>query len=137
MTATMHHRRITLIARPPTKPDADWNHVACNRMGVVFVESVAALRYALVTALQDVAMDIGRVIVDRAGSADDFLELLTEIPAEFMGDALFIRDDGTGIMSAAGRGGDRVLYGLMPFDVRFYLEAHDLVTGRLSLEISA
>jgi hypothetical protein len=134
---TMNQRRITLIARPPAKPDADWNHLACRRMGVAFVESVAALRYALVTALQDVGIDIGRVIVDRAGSADDFLELLTEIPSEFAGDALFIRDDGTGIMSATGRGGDRVLYGLTPFDVRFYLEANDLVTGRLALEISA
>jgi len=40
-------------------------------------------------------------------------------------------------MSASGRGGDRVLYALSPYDVRFYLETHDMVTGRAALELTA
>jgi hypothetical protein len=50
---------------------------------------------------------------------------------------LLVRHDGTGILSAAARGGDRVLYSLMAHDVRFYLEAHDLVASRVALELTA
>jgi len=125
--------RVTLIARESTKPDMDWNYAACRRTNVAFIQTVAAMRYAIDAAFMDVELDVGRVIVDRAGDADEFLELLTSLPNEFTGDALFIRDNGTGVMSAAARGGDRVLYSLTAHDIRFYLEAHDLVTGRVAM----
>jgi len=131
------NRRVTLIARESTKPDFDWNYFGCANMSVAFLESVAVLRYALVAAVTEVGLDVGRVIVDRAGAADDFLELLTALPGEFTGDVLLIRDDGTGVMSATARGGDRVLYALMAHDVRFYLETHNLVTGRMALGMTA
>ncbi|HVG24132.1 MAG TPA: hypothetical protein VND45_08275, partial [Thermoanaerobaculia bacterium] len=79
----------------------------------------------------------GRVIIDRTGAAEEFLDLLTAFPAEFTGDALLIRDDGTGVLSATARGGDRVLYKLLAHDVRFYLETHDLVASRVALELTA
>lgn len=129
--------RVTLIARESTKPDMDWNYAACRRTSVAFIQSVAALRYALSAAFTDVDLDVGRVIVDRAGNGDEFLDLLTGLPSEYIGDALFIRDNGSGVLSASARGGDRVLYALTPHDVRFYLEAHDLVTGRVSMELTA
>jgi hypothetical protein len=131
------NRRVTLIARESTKPDFDWNYIGCARMSVAFLESLAVLRHALTAAITEVGLDVGRVIVDRAGAADEFLELLAGLPPEFTGDALFIRDDGTGVMSASARGGDRVLYALMVHDVRFYLETHNLVTGRLALRMTA
>lgn len=134
----MHRaNRITLIARESTKPDIDWNYASCARMRVAFVDSVAALKYALESAVCDIGLDVGRVVVDRSGNSDQFLALLTALPAEFTGDVVFMRDDGTGILSATARGGDRVLYALTPYDVRFYLEAHDLVTGRSALKVSA
>ena len=71
------------------------------------------------------------------GAPDEFLDLLTALPTEFTGDALYIRDDGTGVMSATGRGGDRVLYSLNAHDVRFYLETLNLVTGRVVMERTA
>jgi hypothetical protein len=129
--------RITLIAREATKPDIDWNYASCTRMRVAFVGSVAALRYALESAVCDIGLDVGRVVVDRAGCSDTFLALLTSLPGEFTGDVFYIRDDGTGILSATARGGDRVLYALTPRDVRFYLETNDLVTGRSALKVSA
>lgn len=129
--------RITLIAHEASKPDLDWNYAASGRMSVAFLESVVSLRYALSAAVSDVGLDIGRAIVDRAGAADDFLDLLADLPAEFMGDVLLIRDDGSGILSAAARGGDRVLYALTVNDVRFYLETQDLVTGRVALRRTA
>ena len=130
-------QRITLIARESTKPDVDWNHSRARVQRVAFLDSVNALRFALGAALHDVGLDVERIIVDRAGNAEEFLHLLAGVPVEFGGDMLFIRDDGSGFLSATGRGGDRVLYALSGGDTRFYLETHDLVTGRSALQLSA
>jgi hypothetical protein len=129
-------QRITLIARKATKPNVDWNYARSSAMRVAFLDSVNALKFALNVAINDVALDIERVIVDRAGSADDFLDLLAALPEEFNGDVLLIRDDGNGFLSATGRGGDRIFYSLIARDVRFYLETHDLVTGRAVLDLA-
>jgi hypothetical protein len=132
----MPHRRLTLIARTDHKPDRDWNYAGCHRNAVAFTASVASIRYAL-GAVMNLGFDIGRVIVDRAGTAEEFLELLTELPEGYAGDVLMIRDGGSGVLSATGRGGNRVLYSLGIDDVRFYLETQNLVTGRVALEKSA
>ena len=129
--------RITLIARQPTKPDFDWNHSRARVQRVAFLDSVNALSFALGAAMHDVGLDVERIIVDRSGNAEEFLHLLSGVPSEFTGDMLFIRDDGAGFLSATGRGGDRVLYALSGYDIRFYLETHDLVTGRAALELTA
>jgi hypothetical protein len=133
----VHNDRITLIAREATKPDVDWNYARCRNQRVAFLDSVNALRFALGAALYDVGLDVERIIVDRAAAADEFLDLLAGTPGEFTGDVLFIRDDGAGFLSATGRGGDRVLYALSDYDIRFYLETHDLVTGRAALQLTA
>jgi hypothetical protein len=124
-----HGNRITLVATSPTKPDLDWRVMAAKTR-VAFVSTLTALRFALETAIEDDVLDIERVVIDRAGNAEEFLDLLARIPGEFLGDVMLVRDNGSGYLSAMGRGGDRVLYALAPRDVRFYLEAHDLVTGR-------
>lgn len=129
--------RITLIARESTKPDVDWNYASCRTANVAFVGSVSALKFAVRSALMQDGLDIERVIVDRAGTAEDFLELLAAVPVELTGDFLMIRDDGTGFLSATGRGGDRRLYALRTSDVRFYLETQNLVTGRAVLALTA
>jgi len=134
---TDHEHRITLIARQSNKPDVDWNYARCHCENVAFLESMAALKFAVRTSVLGAGLDIERVIVDRAGSSDDFLELLAAMPSELAGDVLFIRDNGSGFLSATGRGGDRVLYALGSQDVRFYLEAQDLVTGRAALSLTA
>lgn len=129
-------QRITLIARHDSKPDVDWNYIRTGRSNVAFLDSVGALKFALRSAQSD-GLDIERVIVDRAGSADDFLDLLVAVPPTLAGDILLVYDNGAGFLSATGRGGDRVLYALTPHDIRFYLEMHDLVTGRVALLKSA
>ncbi len=131
-------QRITLIAHDAGKPDLDWNHAWTRLQRVAFLDSVGAVRTALDAALHDdVGLDVERVIIDRAGDADAFLNLLAGVPAEFGGDLLFMREEGCGFLSAMGRGGDRVFYALSKQDVRFYLEMHDLVTGRAALKLSA
>lgn len=126
--------RITLIVRDLTKAGGDWNYAARAETHVVFLESVPALRFALAA---DVELDIERIVVDRAGNADQLLDLLATLPAHFRGDVLYIREEHDACLSATGRGGDRMLYALRPSDVRFYLETHDLVTARLALQLSA
>lgn len=132
----MSDRRLTLIARDSGKPHMDWNHAGLRHAGVAFTESTAALERALAAGI-DMGFDIGRIIVDRTGAGDEFLDLLTALPSEYTGDALLIRDDGSGVLSAMGRGGDRTLHALNVHDVRFYLEAHDLVMSRVALEMTA
>jgi hypothetical protein len=132
----MHEQRITLIARKATKPNVDWNYARSSAMRMAFLDSVTALKFALGVAIHDSSLDIERVIVDRAASAEDLLDLLAALPPEFAGDVLFIRDDGSGFLSATGRGGDRVLYSLVARDIRFYLETHELVTGRAVLDMA-
>jgi hypothetical protein len=137
MSMPYHDQRITLIAREATKPDVDWNHSRALVRRMAFLDSVNALRFALGAALHDVGLDVERIIVDRAGNAEEFLHLLAGLPSDFTGDMLLIRDDGSGFLSATGRGGDRVLYALSGYDIRFYLETHELVTGRAALELTA
>lgn len=125
--------RVTLIARVPTKPDFDWNYTRCRCENVAFLDSFSALKFAVGTAVQEHGLDIERVIVDRSGTAEEFLDLLVVTPPELTGDLVMIRDDGSGFLSATGRGGDRVMYSLTSHDMRFYLETQDLVTGRVAL----
>ncbi|MDP9194863.1 MAG: hypothetical protein M3P06_24475 [Acidobacteriota bacterium] len=132
-----NQKRITLIARGPTKPDVDWNYPGCNNAHVAFVDSLNALKFAVRTTLHPDGLNIERVIIDRAGTAEDFLSLLADLPIELTGDVLMIRDDGTGFLSATGRGGDRRLHTLKYSDVRFYLETQNLVTGRAALALTA
>lgn len=130
-------QRITLIARESTQPDIDWNYASCRTANVAFLGSVSALKFAVRSALHKDGLDIERVIIDRAGSAEDFLELLAVVPVEITGDIMMIRDDGTGFLSATGRGGDRRVYAMRANDVRFYLETQNLVTGRAALALTA
>ncbi|HYI10605.1 MAG TPA: hypothetical protein VEK57_16210 [Thermoanaerobaculia bacterium] len=135
----MPHRdqRITLIARDATKPSIDWNYGSCMRDRIAFLDSIEAIRLALGAALDDVGLDIGRIIIDRGADAAQFLSLLAETPVVFGGDILMVCEDGNGFLSASGRGGDRKLYALARHDIRFYFETHNLVTGRVMLEKSA
>jgi hypothetical protein len=127
----MKAHRVTIVARDPAKPLMDWHS------SLAFVPSVRKLRFAIAAAVTEVELEIARVIVDRTGSADEFLDLLAAMPHEFHGDVLLVRDDGTGILSATARGGGRVLYTLMAHDVRFYLETQALVLSRVVMELTA
>ncbi|MCU1246548.1 MAG: hypothetical protein JWN02_2458 [Acidobacteria bacterium] len=124
------NRRITLIARGPATPDRDWNSGPASGTRLIFLETFSVLYYALTSALEEMDLDVERVVLDRSNTAAQYLELLSTIPVEFSGDVLYLRDDDTAYLSSNGRGGDRVLYSLGCEDVRFYLETHSLVTGR-------
>ena len=130
----MSEPRVTLIVRDTTQRSMDWNHD--RAAPISFVESIESLTQAIDTAVEGEGPGVERVVIDRAGRAEDFLNLLAALPFELTGDILLIREDGSGFLSATGRGGDRVLYALAARDVRFYLETHDLVPRDISLRVS-
>lgn len=124
----MHsHHRLTLIA---CHDAADWSYHAEIATRISFLDGGELLRFEILSALSEPDLDIARVIIDRAATAEDFLDLLANLPVEFSGDVVRIDQNGAGFLSAAGRGGDRVLYALQPKDVRFYLGMHDLIVER-------
>ena len=120
-------RRITLIARHPGMPERAWDDSTCGRSRLIFVDSLSFLPFALDRGINELGQDVDRVIIDRTGTAVQFLELLASLPHEFVGDVLFVRGDGAGFLSSQGRGGDRVLYALSVSDVDFYLMTHGLL----------
>jgi len=125
-------RRITLLARSHGTPDRDWQRINNEETRLVTIESMTVLRYTLEHAVSDIDLDIERVILDRSVSPAEYLDMLAGLPHEFGADVLLINRDETGYLSAMGRGGDRSIHALHPKDVRFYLEANALVTGRVS-----
>jgi hypothetical protein len=129
-----HAKRITVIARDDRKPGTDWRLYSNSPDRVVVTDSFSTLGYMLRRGMKDMNLDVERFVIDRAAPHADFLVLLATIPEDFAGDVLFISEDGGGFLSATSRSGGRVLYALGVEDVRFYLEAHDLVTGRVALD---
>ncbi len=125
----MNHdtRRITLISRPPQLPERHWDVSAEAASKLVMLDSFTVLRYAMARPLVDLDADVERIVLDRSCSASEYLALLAQLPHQFTGDVLMVRDDESGFLSANGRGGDRVLYALSPNDLRFYLLTHGLI----------
>jgi hypothetical protein len=134
---THDNRRITLIARDPHRPDHDWDdsRQAPNRL--ILLDSFTVLKYAITSHMVDLDVDVERVILDRATSPSEYLTLLSSLPSTFTGDVLLVREGESSFLSSMGRGGDRVLYALSVNDLRFYLETHGLVTGRVATSMES
>lgn len=120
----MSDYRLTLVVAPEHRRPWDASHV-------LLVGALEPMRTALPS------LDLNRIILDNSASADEFLRLLATLPAEIAGDVMLIREDGGGFLSAAGRGGDRVIYELSARDVDFYVETNDLTSRREDLALSA
>jgi hypothetical protein len=118
-------RRITLVNSLDRRHD--WNVARNAHSRIIFAASFIVLRYALADAAREYEQDIERVIVDRTATPADFLDVLSHLAEDFLGDVVCIREDESAYLSAIGRGGSRVLYSLTANDLRFYLETHGLV----------
>jgi|ERR1051326_5619826 hypothetical protein len=118
----MEQRRLTLVAHGGNR---DWETTDLASSSIMSIDSLSELTLAVADLC--VALDIERVILDRAATASQFLDLLTALPQEFAGDAVMIRNDGAAFLSAMSRGSGRVLYTLTATDVDFYLQANGLV----------
>jgi hypothetical protein len=120
------NRRITLVCRSSSAPQRAWMTSRNAPRRIIFVESFKAIPFALAGGIEQTARDIEAVIVDGAATAAQYLQLLSTLPMTYNGDVVLIGDE-SAFVSAAGRGGDRVLYALRPGDVLFYLETKQLI----------
>lgn len=134
---THDNRRITLITRDPSRPEHDWDDSRNAPHRLILLDSFTVLKYAITSHMVDLNVDVERVILDRSTSPADYLTLLSCLPPTFTGDVLLIREGDSSFMSSMGRGGDRVLYSMAVNDLRFYLETHGLVTGRVATSIGS
>lgn len=123
---TQDQRRITLILRTDVSPERGWNDTSDSSSRLIFVKGLAVLQYALSTAVTELDRDVQRVILDHSVTDAQFLDLLATLPSAFHGDVVMVRPNDSGFLSAAGRGGDRVLYALSDHDLQFYFATHDL-----------
>jgi hypothetical protein len=123
---TTDSRRITLIARRPTVSLRDWDF--SNPLGsrLIFVDTVSFLTPVIYKGLE-LGQDIDRVIIDGTGTAAQYVELLASLPQEFLGDVLYIREEGDGFLSSVAYGGGRMMYSLRARDINFYLQTHGLL----------
>jgi len=128
----MKSQRITLVCRDARTPDRDWNLSNRSTSRIILTEQLNVLRYAISATAGEMGVDVERVILDRSGCAENFLNFVAGLPHFFTGDALFLKEDGSGFMSSTGRGGDRMMYQLSAQDVRFYLETVGIVTGSMA-----
>jgi hypothetical protein len=119
--------RVTLIVRAAGTGSRPWDAAVGADSSIVFVDSTAFLPHAIKRAVRIDRKDVARVIIDRVGTPVHFLQLITELPHDFLGDVLFIRTDGESFLSAVGRGDGRVLYALSSADVEFYLRTMQLI----------
>lgn len=134
----MESRRITLVTRPTTRhAERAWNFSSDAQSRIIVVGSFTVLRYALEQSMSEMAQDVERLVIDRTASASQYLELLATLPDEFVGDVLYIRDDESAFLSAAGRGAGRMIYTLRLQDLGFYLATHDLVLPAVPMRQTA
>lgn len=120
-------RRITLILGRPDVSSHRWNVSPDCASRLIFVGNFAMLRHGLHSGVAELCQDVDRVVLEDGASAVQYLELLSSLPSQFLGDVLLVTRDGSGFISAVGRGGDRLLDSLKPHDLEFYLSTHGLL----------
>lgn len=121
------NRRITLILGNADCSAHRWERSSEAPSRTIFVQNLTTLRHALHGAVAELGQDIERVVLDGCASPIEFLELLSHLPAEFVGDVVFVTGQGSGFLSAIGRDGDRVISAFGASDLDFYLEVHGLL----------
>ncbi len=127
-------RRITLVTAGKDLPERGWEYSREGSSRPVFVDTLSVLRWAVSSRVGLSYLDLERVIIDRAASPADYLDILSSLAPDFCGDVLYVGDGDSGYLSARGRGGDRVLYAMSAEDVRFYLETHGTSRERTAAE---
>lgn len=120
-------RRITLILGNAECSIHRWELSSRSASRMIFIPKFALLRQAIQGGLSDLRQDVERVVLDGCASAAEFLDLLASLPTEFVGDVVFGTEEGSGFISAIGRGGDRVLHAFDATDLDFYLETYGLL----------
>ncbi|HYM62780.1 MAG TPA: hypothetical protein VEZ11_17985 [Thermoanaerobaculia bacterium] len=116
------YSRMTLVSTSGNDMKAQWTRCfGIDR--VVAVDDFSSLAPLLRRVLDELPIDVERVVIDHSSDALSCLEFLASLPHSFTGDVLFTAGDERDrhFLSSMGRGGDRVLYALGPDDLQFYM----------------
>jgi hypothetical protein len=116
-------RRITLVVRGAGTQSHTWDTSLNATNRILFVKALSMLSFVL----DHRSEDVDRLLIDGAATADEFLDLLSSLPKEFLGDIILMRGNKS-FISTVGRAGGRLLYALKDADLHFYLEATGLVS---------
>src|SRR5216684_3772496 len=100
---TTDPRRVTLVARHPGLLSRNWDLSQHAPSHIIFVDAFTMLRFAIEHGME-LARDVERVVIDRTGSAMQYLDFLASLPQEFLGEVMFVRGDGSAYLSSVGRG---------------------------------
>ena len=95
---TTDPRRVTLVARDPGLPSSNWDLSRHAPSRIIFVDAFTMLRFAVEHGME-LARDVERVIIDRTGSAMQYLDFFASLPQEFLGEVMFVRGDGSAYSS--------------------------------------
>lgn len=121
------NRRITLVLGNADCSAHRWERSIESPSRTIFIQNLSTLRHALHGAIAELGQDIERVVLDSCASPMEFLELLSQLPSQFVGDVVFVTGQGSGFLSAIARSGDRAISAFAPADLDFYLDAHGLL----------
>src|SRR5687767_3685973 len=118
----MRHSGLTLIDARPAWAGIQWASGQSQiRTANSLLEIDATLRKA--------PRSMERVIVEAPLESVDILTFLSALPAEYVGDVLFINGAERAFLSATVQEAPRVLYELTGNDIDFYLDVHGLRAG--------
>lgn len=114
--------RMTLVSASGDDLRAHWTQ-CFGTDRVVAVDDFSSLAPLLRSVLDELPVDVERVVIDRSSDALSCLEFLASLPHSFMGDVLLISGEERDhrFLSSTGRGGDRILYALGPDDLKLYM----------------
>jgi hypothetical protein len=117
-------RRITLIVRGAESLSRLWDASPKATSRILFVKALSMLSFVL----DHRSEDVDRIVIDSAATADEFLDLLSILPKEFLGDVVLLRGGDKSFLSTEGRADGRLLYAMTASDLQFYLETLGLVS---------
>lgn len=113
----------TIIARGAGAPYREW-HASSGEQRTIVVDGFAS---ACETLNHIADRELRHVILDHCTTAEGFLTLLSNLPAEFLGDVLFVGEEDHGFLSSCEPRGGRISYAIGPDDLQFYLTTQSLL----------
>ena len=118
----MNQSAITLLKSKPAWQGVRWSRGPHIRR----VDSVDQIVRAMAT-VSVAAASIARIVIEQPVDGAEFLNLITGLPAEFLGDVLFIPSPGRAFLSSRVEGAPRALYVFeTPEQLAQYADFHQL-----------
>jgi CheY-like chemotaxis protein len=121
----MNDSAITLVKSRPAWPGVRW----ARGPRIRHIESLDQIVRAM-SMVRIAVASIGSIIIEERIDGTAFLDLITSLPADFLGDILLIAGPNSAYLSSCGTAGVRSLYAMTDAQtIHQYLDANDLRDG--------